>query len=330
MKKVMSLLLIFSLVLTMGFILAENETNTSSEDIPEPTLYDTDVEPTEDVTLTPELSCSNADGTWTTFNNGCADSCAYARTPEEIACTQAITDGCDCGEDKCWNGKSCEENERPEKQPRADVKPVPIRADALKAKPIAVQNVIRAENKFQAIQSGESPCPERCICEDNVVRCTFANGSKELVMRETEKGIVFKARNYEAHTGVNLYHADDGGVFGVFKGEQTKRIILPDEAMEKLKKAMRKRNNQSINLSEENITLNEDGHYDVKAKKRARLFWVIPVKEKMHTQVDAETGSIIKQRNSWWGFLARDVRVDDTGEDVSDSEVPSEEVPVEE
>ena len=63
-------------------------------------------------------------------------------------------------------------------------------------------------------------------------------------------------------------------------------------------------------LEDENITLTEDGYYQVQAKKKARLFWIVPVKEKVHTQIDAETGEVIKTRYSWWGFLARDVRED--------------------
>ena len=42
-------------------------------------------------------------------------------------------------------------------------------------------------------------------------------------------------------------------------------------------------------------------------RKRARLFLLIPVREKVKAQVDPETGQVIKIRNPWWGFLARDV-----------------------
>lgn len=55
-------------------------------------------------------ACESSEGEWRTFNNGCVDSCALERNPELILCTQALTDGCDCGIDKCWNGESCEDN----------------------------------------------------------------------------------------------------------------------------------------------------------------------------------------------------------------------------
>jgi hypothetical protein len=54
--------------------------------------------------------CERVEGEWRTFSNGCADSCALARTPETILCAAVLTDGCDCGVNKCWNGKTCEDN----------------------------------------------------------------------------------------------------------------------------------------------------------------------------------------------------------------------------
>jgi trehalose-6-phosphatase len=59
-------------------------------------------------------------------------------------------------------------------------------------------------------------------------------------------------------------------------------------------------------LENGSINLTEDGYYQVQTKKKARLFWLVPVREKFRAQVDAETGEIIKIRNPWWGFLARD------------------------
>lgn len=57
-----------------------------------------------------QLTCSNAGGTWKTFPNGCADSCDFVRNSKNVACTQVITQGCDCGLDKCWTGTKCEFN----------------------------------------------------------------------------------------------------------------------------------------------------------------------------------------------------------------------------
>ncbi|MBU4284423.1 MAG: hypothetical protein KJ968_04910, partial [Nanoarchaeota archaeon] len=54
-----------------------------------------------------ESECRQGGGVWRTFPNTCGDSCAYRRN-ERVMCGMAFTDGCDCGENKCWNGKTCE------------------------------------------------------------------------------------------------------------------------------------------------------------------------------------------------------------------------------
>ncbi len=59
---------------------------------------------------TPEGVCESDGGEWKEFSSGCADSCSYARATSLLFCTQALTDSCDCGEDKCWNGTACEPN----------------------------------------------------------------------------------------------------------------------------------------------------------------------------------------------------------------------------
>ena len=42
------------------------------------------------------------------FNTGCHDECYITRSKKPISCTQALSSGCDCGPEKCWNGTSCE------------------------------------------------------------------------------------------------------------------------------------------------------------------------------------------------------------------------------
>lgn len=56
--------------------------------------------------------CENDGGEWKTFSNGCADSCILVREEGMIYCTEALTDGCDCGLERCWNDdtKMCEPN----------------------------------------------------------------------------------------------------------------------------------------------------------------------------------------------------------------------------
>lgn len=57
--------------------------------------------------------CNKSGGTWYYFGDGCVDSCEKARASEPITCTAALTWGCECGPDKCWNSTTnkCEPNE---------------------------------------------------------------------------------------------------------------------------------------------------------------------------------------------------------------------------
>lgn len=68
--------------------------------------------------VTEEQACVNASGTWKQFNNGCVDSCAYALDPQ-MNCTQAITNGCDCGGSRCWDSANrvCVNNPAPSNTP---------------------------------------------------------------------------------------------------------------------------------------------------------------------------------------------------------------------
>lgn len=55
-----------------------------------------------------ELCAADPLGSWKDdFRNGCRDTCFYARDPENTFCTQAISSGCNCEPDSCWDGKKC-------------------------------------------------------------------------------------------------------------------------------------------------------------------------------------------------------------------------------
>ena len=61
--------------------------------------------------LSQEL-CEKGGGVWKGFPNSgkfCNDEC---NKPEKYACRKFMSMGCDCGDDKCWNGKSCEIEEK--------------------------------------------------------------------------------------------------------------------------------------------------------------------------------------------------------------------------
>ena len=45
--------------------------------------------------------CIIGGGKWKTLPDTCVDKC------NADGCGEAITPGCDCGSNKCWNGRSC-------------------------------------------------------------------------------------------------------------------------------------------------------------------------------------------------------------------------------
>ncbi|MFW6173563.1 MAG: hypothetical protein ACOC5T_07455 [Elusimicrobiota bacterium] len=56
----------------------------------------------------PQEECARVGGEWKTFPNTCVDSCEYRRGEVQF-CGQALTEGCECGTNKCWNGETCVE-----------------------------------------------------------------------------------------------------------------------------------------------------------------------------------------------------------------------------
>jgi hypothetical protein len=168
---------------------------------------------------------------------------------------------------------------------------------------VAERNRIRVNNFTE--------CPENCTCSGSTTRCQFQDG-REMTIRAGNSGnTIVQVRGVNMSTDVTLYKSEKK-VYGVFKNNQTKRIgVLPDEVKDKVRERIRAR------LENHNITLDEEGVYQIQARKQARLFFVVPVKEKVKIQMNSETGEIIRTKTSWWGFMARDVKDNPSEEDES-------------
>lgn len=164
-------------------------------------------------------------------------------------------------------------------------------------------SLIQERNKIRVNSQNQTQCPENCTCSGSTVKCEFEGGRTMTVYAGNSGNVIVQIKGINASTNVTLYK-EDGKVYGNFTGNKTKEIILPDEIMDKL----RERHQKRLQLYNESINLTEDGYYQIQTKKKARLFWLVPVKENMKAQVNAETGEVIRIRNPWWGFLARDIR----------------------
>lgn len=51
-------------------------------------------------------ACESSKGVWRQFGNGCVDECR-PKLDQFYICTGAITNGCECGKGRCWDGETC-------------------------------------------------------------------------------------------------------------------------------------------------------------------------------------------------------------------------------
>ncbi|MBR9701741.1 hypothetical protein GOV13_02355, partial [Candidatus Pacearchaeota archaeon] len=142
-----------------------------------------------------------------------------------------------------------------------------------------------------------------CTCTGSATRCGLVNGERRemTIMAGKSGNVIVQSKGVNMSTKVALYHHDNS-MYGVFRDNQTRPInFMPDEVKDRVREKIK------IHLENSTIELDEDGLYQYQGKKRAKLFGLFPVRENVVTQIDSETGDIIRTRNSWWGFLARDV-----------------------
>jgi hypothetical protein len=167
--------------------------------------------------------------------------------------------------------------------------------------------IMQEKNRIKDNYTNESECPDNCTCVGSAMKCEFENGTRVMTILAGKSGnIIVQVKDVNASTNITLYK-EDGKVYGVFRDNETHQIILPDEVRNRIQEMMKDKRGRTANLTNENITLNETGTYHVDAKKQARLFWLIPVKEKVQFDINSETGEVTKTKTKWWGFLAKDV-----------------------
>lgn len=149
--------------------------------------------------------------------------------------------------------------------------------------------------------ANETECPENCTCMGAVTKCEIEGGREMTVLAGESGNIIVQIKGINMSTNVTLYH-HNGKVYGNFKGNETKELkVLPDQAKDKVEEV-------EPDIEEEEIVLDENALYQINAKKKARLFWIFAVKEKVRTQVSSETGEVGKIKTPWWGFLAKDIK----------------------
>jgi len=159
----------------------------------------------------------------------------------------------------------------------------------------------RQRVKFEA-KTGVD-CPDDCICTGVVMKCLFEDGSREMRVYAGKSGnLIIQIKDTNMTTNITLYKDENGSLYAFNRAGKEKRInFFPDQVKEKIRERIKQKTCDC-----ENITLTDDTKYEVQTKKKARLFWIFPVREKSNVEIDAENGEILKFRNPWWGFLAND------------------------
>lgn len=170
-----------------------------------------------------------------------------------------------------------------------------------------IKQAIQERNRINFENRTGVECPENCTCTGVVVKCELEDGSREMTIYAGSGNIIVQVKGINATTQVTLYHHNKT-IYGVFKNNETKEVIGPDQAKEKV------RNRIKAKIELENLNLTEEGYYEITIGKKSRLFYIIPVKEKVQARLLAENGEIVRVRNPWWGFLARDVSDDNESE----------------
>ena len=158
---------------------------------------------------------------------------------------------------------------------------------------------VREQNRLRI---GEGECAEGCTCTGSSTKCQLQNG-REMTIRAGKSGnTIIQIKGEEMETKVQLYK-EEGKLYGFFKNDKTREIkMMPDQVREKIQERLQ------LQKCLCEIDLDEDGNYQTQAQKRARFLGIIPVREKVKIQVNSETGEITRIRNSWWGFLAKDIK----------------------
>jgi len=161
-----------------------------------------------------------------------------------------------------------------------------------------IQEAVQVKNRLR-VQDGTKECPDDCICTGSTIKCEI-DGQREMIISAGKSGnTIVQVKGTDMSTKVELYQSE-GEVYGVFKDNTKKIKIMPDEIKTRLTERIG-------GLEEHEIELDENGEYQIQTKKKTRLFGFIPVRKSVRFEMNSETGEVIRQRTSWWAFLAKEV-----------------------
>ncbi len=162
-------------------------------------------------------------------------------------------------------------------------------------------NEVPAGNANAAIIDG---CPGICLNGACINSTSEDNETENNSTLPEDNVTIGVGQNKKGNNNSQMNNSDNNSNQGNQTQNKIKQIKYNKEQIrERFRERMRyKYANETMN-----VTLDDEGIYHLQFKKHARLFGFIKIMEKVNSQMDAETGEIIKEQNPWWGFLARDI-----------------------
>jgi eight-cysteine-cluster-containing protein len=164
-----------------------------------------------------------------------------------------------------------------------------------------INKITKWQNKINVTAKYWDSCPEGCTCTGSTVKCLLANGREMTVYAGKSGNVIIQVKGENMTTNVTLYKSE-GKLYGTFKNNETKEIkMFQEQVRERIRERLKRQ------LENENISLDEKGIYQYQGEKKARLFFIFPVKVRVKAELDSQTGEIVKLKaGKWWAFLAKD------------------------
>lgn len=141
-------------------------------------------------------------------------------------------------------------------------------------------------------------CPEDCVCAGSTIKCETENGREMTVVAGKSGNVIIITKTANASTSVVLIK-NATGIYGNFAGKVKKIKYMPDEIKERVLKKLKITNATSYNM-----TLKEDGSYEMTIDGKYNVLWLFPKKTMVVTGINSETGEVIVLKKPFWKFRA--------------------------
>lgn len=161
----------------------------------------------------------------------------------------------------------------------------------------------------------------------------LGEGKELKIQTQANNKVKLESKGKSAETGLELTHDIFGEVTmlkaKLSNGKNADVKVMPDAASEKAIEKLQLKNcaeedGCKIELKEVGTGENVRAAYEVKAKKKAKLFGLFGTEMDVEAQIDAETGEVISSHKPWWAFLASENKESDDVEVTANETVVAE------